>query len=367
MIEEATPEAVDPGLPSQYHQYAKVSSEREASTLPPDRAMHEIRLVNGKTPPYGPLYSMSRTELEALRKYLDEMLRKGWIRESSGPVAAPILFVKRPDGGLRLCVDYRGLNAITIKNRYPLPRIDELMDRISGARFFTKLDLRDAYHRIRIRRGDEWKTAFRTRYGQFEYLVMPFRLTNAPATFQAYINKTMIGILNEFCVVYLDDILIYLNTEEEHVRHVREVLWRLASANLYAKLSKCEFHKTEVKFLGFLVGRDGVRLDPARLSTVSEWPAPHSFHDAQMFLGFTGFFQRFIHAYSRTTTPLTDLLKGTKNGRKTGPFTWTEEAQKAFEELKNAFILFDKIGFALCFPSTSQGHHNACQERNFYV
>jgi hypothetical protein len=265
------------------------------------------------------------------------MLKKGWIRESSGPVAAPVLFVKKPDRGLRLCVNYQGLNAIMVKNRYPLPRIDELMDRIQGAKFFTKLDLRDAYHRIRIRRGDEWKTAFRTRYGQFEYLVMPFGLTNALATFQAYINKTMQGILDEFCVVYLDDILIYSQTEEEYERHVKEVLRRLNGANLYAKLSKCEFYKTEVKFLGFLMGREGVRVDPARLSTVSEWPVPRSFHDVQIFLGFTGFFRCFIEAYSWITIPLTNLLKGAKNGRKSGPFTWTEEAQKAFQDLKDAY------------------------------
>ena len=154
-------------------------------------------------------------------------MRKGWITPSTSPAGAPILFVPKKDGTLRLCVDYRGLNAVTVKNRYPLPLITEILDRLVGAKFYTKLDLRDAYHRIRIRVGDEWKTAFRTRYGHFEYRVMPFGLTNAPATFQAYINTAMHGLLDEFCIVYLDDILIYSETEEEHRQHVCAVLERL--------------------------------------------------------------------------------------------------------------------------------------------
>lgn len=165
MIDQARYEAPNLGIPPQYQEYARVFSEKEASTLPSDRAVHEIQLLNRKSPLYSPLFTMSQLELEALRKYLDEMLKKGWIRESSGPAAALVLFVKKPDRGLHLCIDYWGLNAITVKNQYPLPQINKLMDRIQGAKFFTKLDLRDAYHHIYIWRGDKWKMAFRTRYG----------------------------------------------------------------------------------------------------------------------------------------------------------------------------------------------------------
>ncbi|KAF7116923.1 hypothetical protein CNMCM5793_005553 [Aspergillus hiratsukae] len=324
-------------IPHQYRLWERVFSEEEAASLPDEKVAHEIPLVAGKTPPYGRLYSLSQYELQVLREYIDKFMKRGWIRPSTSPAGAPVLFTRKADGSLRLCVDYRGLNDITVKNRYPLPRIDELMDRLVGARYFTKLDLRDAYHRIRIKRGDEWKTAFRTRYGHFEYLVMPFGLTNAPATFQAYINEAMKGILDDFCIVYLDDILIYSQTEEEHVRHVSEVLERLQRHNLYAKLSKCSFHQTEVKFLGFIVGRDGVRMDPDRVKTVQEWPEPRSFRDVQVFLGFTGYFRRFIHQYADITAPLTNLLRGMEKGRKPGPFHLTDEARVAFAGLKEAF------------------------------
>ena len=324
-------------LPPQYAAYASVFSETEAAELPSEKASHAIPLIDGGTPPHGPLYSLSQNELRVLREYLDKMLGRGWIRPSTSAAGAPVLFVRKADGSLRLCVDYRGLNAITAKNRYLLPRIDELMDRLVGAKYFTKLDLRDAYHRIRIRRGDEWKTAFRTRYGYFEYTVMPFGLCNTPATFQAYINKAMKGILDEFYVVYLDDILIYSQTAEEHERHVNKVLARLQRANLYAKLSKCRFHQAEVRFLGFIVGRNGIRIDPDRVRTVGEWPTPQSYHDIQVFLGFTGYFRRFIHQYGRITKPLSDMLKGMEQGKKKGPFQLTERARDAFEELKSAF------------------------------
>ena len=188
---------------------------------------HIIDVEEGGFPPYGPLYNLSGPELGVLRTYLDDALAKGWIRHSVSPAGAPVLFVPKKDGGLRLCVDYRGLNKVTIKNRHPLPLISETLDRLSGAKVFTKMDLKDAYHRIRIREGDEWKTAFCTRYGHFEYLVMPFGLANAPATFQAYINKALAGYVDVFCVVYLDDILVYSDSLSDHEVHVKKILKRL--------------------------------------------------------------------------------------------------------------------------------------------
>ena len=188
-----------------------------------------------------------------MREYIQQALDKGWIRPSTSPAGAPILFVPKKDGGLRLCVDYRGLNAVTLKNRYPIPLVNEIMDRLSGATIFTQLDLRDAYHRIRIRKGDEYKTAFRTRYGHFEYQVMPFGLANAPATFQSYIHKALSDLLDTCCIVYLDDILIYSRTEAEHIQHVRMVLGRLWKYQLFCKASKCKFHTDTVNFLGFII------------------------------------------------------------------------------------------------------------------
>jgi hypothetical protein len=202
---------------------------------------------------------------------------------------------------------------------------------------FTKLDLKNAYYRIRIRRGDEWKTAFRTRYGHYEYLVMPFGLANAPATFQAYINKALGELVDTICVVFLDDIMIYSKSIEAHVQHVRSVLIRLKAFGLFCNLKKCKFFVTEVDFLGFIVGTAGVSMDPRKVDTITSWPTPATYPDLQSFLGFCNFYRRFIEAYSKVTHPLTSLLKGSKNGKKEGPFWWPDDAEQAFRKLIKAF------------------------------
>jgi hypothetical protein len=325
-------------LPGIYNEYSEVFSEKEAATLPPENVNHEINLQPGaKGPPYGPLYPCSAKELEHLRTYLEEMQQKGWIRESTSPAGALILFAKKSDGSLRVCVDYRGLNEITIKNRYPLPRIDEMLDRLTGSKWFTKIDLRDAYHRIRIKRGDEWKTAFRTRYGHYEYLVMPFGLTNAPATFQSYIHDALKGLIDDFVIVYLDDILIYSQSEEEHVKHVKQVLQRLRDHRLYTKVSKCSFHQQRVKFLGYVVDDQGTSMDTERTEIIRDWPEPKSAQEIQVFLGFTGFFRKFIRNFSTITASLSKMLKGDPGIGSRG-FKLTPEARKAFKELCEAFI-----------------------------
>ena len=324
-------------LPRQFEDFRDVFSETEAMKLPVFKeGDHAIELEGGE-PPHRPIYNLSRTELQELRQYLNDATERGIIRPSKSPAGAPIIFVPKKDGTLRLCVDYRGLNAVTKKNRHPLPLISETLDRLSGAQVYTKLDLRDAYHRIRIRQGDEWKTAFRTRYGHYEYLVMPFGLANAPATFQAYINKALAGLIDVTCVVYIDDILIYSEDAENHNRHVREVLARLRQYSLFAKLSKCEFSKTEVEFLGFIVSTNGVKMDEERIETVSQWPVPTTFKELQQFLGFTNFYRRFIQSYSKLASPLTDLLKGSKDGKRFGPFEWPEKAAHAFRMLRESF------------------------------
>ena len=322
-------------IPFQYNEYAAQFSDIEAGKLPSfKQGDHAIELIEGTEPPFGPLYNLSQTELKALREYLDDAVAKGTVRHSTSPAGAPILFVPKKDGGLRLCVDYRGLNKVTIKNRHPLPLIGETLDRLCGAKIFSKLDLKDAFNRLRIREGDEWKTAFRTRYGHFEYLVMPFGMANAPATFQAYINKALAGYIDDFCVVYLDDILIYSQNEEEHCIHVKKVLERFKQYQLFVNLKKCEFSTTQVEFLGFIVSQGGVGMDKRRVQAIEEWPAPKSYRDIQVFLGFANFYRRFISHYSKIAAPITELLKGSIKGKKSNDlFRWTDAAEKAFNEL----------------------------------
>ena len=297
-------------LPPEYSEYADVASEDDSKELAEhSRNDLAINIAEGEAPPYQPLYGLSEAELVVLRKYLAEFMERGWIRRSKSPAGAPILFAKKKDGSLRLCVDYRGLNKVTVKNRHPLPLIAESLERLAQARIYTKLDIRDAYHRIRIKEGDEWKTAFRTRYGHFEYTVMPFGLTNAPAQFQAYMNEALAGLVDVTCIVYLDDILIFSNSEEEHTGHVREVLERLRKAKLYVKLSKCEWHTDRTEYLGYVVSPEGVSIDPERVKTIQDWPLPASVRDIRVFVGFMNYYRRFIEGFSRIVLPLTTLTK----------------------------------------------------------
>ncbi len=286
-------------------------------------------------PPFGPIYSLSRVELETLKTWLEDNLSKGFIRSSSSPAGTPILFVKKSDGSLRLCVDYRGLNEGTIRNRYPLPLLRETLLRLQKAKFYTKLDVRGAYNLIRVAEGEEWKTAFRTRYGLFETLVMPFGLTNAPATFQHFINDVLRPFLDIFATAYLDDILIYSESLREHKRHVRQVLQALSDAGLHLAPEKCEFHRQSVKYLGFIITTEGVAPDPAKVATVQEWGTDKSpirnRTDVQRFLGFANFYRRFIRDYSRIVSPLTRLTG------KDVPFEWSPECSAALDTLKTAF------------------------------
>ncbi|KAJ1037222.1 hypothetical protein NDA10_005943 [Ustilago hordei] len=287
-----------------------------------------------RKPPQGPLYLKGPKEMSELRRYLDENLEKGFIRPSKSPARSPVLFVPKKDGGLRLCVDYRGLNEITVKNRAPLPLIEEQLFLLRKARIYTKLDLRAAYNLIQIAKGDEWKTAFGTQLGLYEYLVMPFGLANAPAHFQSFINDIFRDIIGVYVVVYLDDFLIFSDTEEVHVKHVTEVLTRLRSNRLFAKLSKCEFHTKTVEFLGYIIKPTGIEMDPEKVRTVKEWPMPESIHDIQRFLGFANFYRRFIAHFARIAKPLTALVKPIERFKK---FELPEEAQQAFHKLIQAF------------------------------
>jgi hypothetical protein len=332
-VDSIPPATTVTSIPVEYAEFADVFEPKNAQKLPPHRPGidHEIPLVPDAKPVFGSIYNMSESELKFLKDYIDNMVAKGFIRPSKSPFGSPVLFVKKPDGSFRLCVDYRKLNEITIKNRYALPLMSELFDRLKSAKYYTRLDMADAYNQLRVAAGDEFKTAFRTRYGHFEYLVMPFGLTNAPASFQSYANDCLREFLDVFCIVYLDDVLIYSRTLEEHIRHVKQVLSRLRQYGLTCKLSKCEFHSTSTSFLGFVISPDGVSMEPDRVVTITEWPIPSSVHDIQIFLGFANFYRRFIHSYSRVTAPITSLL------RKNQLFEWSSQAQEAFDELKRRF------------------------------
>jgi hypothetical protein len=317
-------------LPEELRDFVDVFSPKKADQLPPHRSYdHEIRLNSDKKLPFGRIYSMSREELLTLRAWLDENLAKGFIRPSSSHVTSPVLFVKKPGGGLRLCMDYRALNEISVKDRYPLPLIKETLNNLEGMKYFTKIDIISAFNNVRMKKGHEHLTAFLTRFGLFESLVMPFGLTGAPATFQRFINDSLREYLDQFCSAYLDDILIYSRTRDEHVKHVRKVLERLRSAGLFAKLSKCEFFVTETKFLGLIVGRDGFKMDPEKVKTILEWKTPRSATDVLRFNGFCNFYRRFIRNYSKIMTPLINLTK------KNAPFNWTRSCEVAFQLLKN--------------------------------
>ena len=248
---------------------------KELTTLPPDREIDfTIELLPGTAPIAKAAYRMAPLELQELKIQLDKLLSIGFIRPSVSPWGAPVLFVKKKDGTLRLCIDYRGLNNVTVKNKYPLPHIDELFDQLQGARVYSKLDLQQGYHQLKIREDDIPKTAFRTRYGHYEFVVMPFGLTNAPAAFMDLMHRVFRPYLDKFVVIFIDDILIYSKDQEEHKDHLRTVLQVLRTHKLYAKLSKCEFWLKEIAFLGHIVSGDGLRVDPSKIEAIVSWERP---------------------------------------------------------------------------------------------
>lgn len=297
--------------------------------LPPEREIEfSIDLMPGTRPISMAPYRMAPLELTELKKQIDDLTSKQFIRPSVSPWGAPVLLVKKKDGTSRLCVDYRQLNKVTIKNKYPLPRIDDLMDQLRGATMFSKIDLRSGYHQIRVRKEDIPKTAFRTRYGHYEYLVMPFGVTNAPAVFMDYMNRVFRPYLDQFIVVFIDDILIYSKSEEEHVEHLRIALQVLKDKQLYAKLAKCEFWLGEVQFLGHVISSEGISVDPAKVAAVLQWEQPKTVTEIRSFLGLAGYYRRFIEGFSKIAGPLTQLT------RKDHPFVWTEKCENSFQQLK---------------------------------
>ncbi len=309
--------------------YKDVFPEDLPKGLPPSRSVDfHIDVIPGSAPPHKPPYRLSQPELEELKKQLDELLEKGFIRPSKSPYGAPVLFVPKKDGGWRMCIDYRQLNNITVKNRYPLPRIDDLLDQLHGAKYFSKIDLRSGYHQIRVVEEDCHKTAFKTRYGHYEYTVVPFGVSNAPATFMTLMNEIYRPFLDKFVLVFMDDILVYSRTPEEHLQHVEKALEVLRREKLYTKESKCAFFQTEVDFLGHRITREGIKPDPKKQAAIRGWKVPTTVTEVRSFLGLASYYRRFIHGFSQIAKPLNSLLQ------KDQPFQWGPLHQQSFDQLK---------------------------------
>ncbi|KAL0329300.1 UNVERIFIED_CONTAM: Transposon Tf2-12 polyprotein [Sesamum radiatum] len=284
-----------------------------------------IETLPGVAPISIVLYRMAPVELQELKKQLEELLKKGFFRPSTSPWGAPVLFVEKKDDSMRLCVDYRQLNRAIVKNKYPLPRIDDLLDQLKGATTFSKIDLRSGYWQLRIAENDILKTAFRTHYGHYEFLVMPFGLTNALAAFMALVNCTFQEYFDQFVIVFIDDILVYSKNRKEHEQHLRIVL-QILKEELYANLSKCEFSVNQVVFLGHVIYGDGVMPDLSQVRAIMGWRVPKNATEVRSFLGLAGYYRRFVEGFSIIADPLTKLL------RKGVTFQWTEQCQQSFDE-----------------------------------
>ena len=329
-------------IDSLQHDFADVF--QAPSGLPPDRGVeHVIPLLPDSQPPFQRMYRLSPSELQEVQRQITDLLSKQLIEPSVSPYGAPILFVEKKTGELRMVVDYRALNKVTVKNRYPLPRIDDLFDKLFGAKYFSCLDAASGFHQILLKDDDKPKTAFRTPFGHYQFRVLPFGLTNAPGTFQGVMNNVFNppkfcadGSLNpkhrlsDFSCVFIDDILVFSKTAAEHKEHLETVLSELRDHKLLIKPSKCVWGQTELPYLGHIIGQDGVKPDPKKVQSVFDWPRPTCVREVQQFLGLTNFFTKYIQGYANLTKPLTDLSK------KNVVFAWTDGCNLAFNALKQA-------------------------------
>src|ERR1700753_930860 len=344
-------------VPSQYHDYKLVLSKESFDELPAKKPWdHAIELKPDFEPYRSKLYPLSPNEQAELDEFLDENLKSGRIRPSKSPMAVPVFFVKKKDGSLRFVQDYRRLNDMTIKNSYPLPLISDMINKLSKAQWFSKLDVRWGYNNVRIKEGDEWKAAFRTNRGLFDPLVMFFGLTNSPATFQTMMNDLFKDLIDEGCVViYMDDILIFTEDLVKHREVVNRVLAILEENKLYLKAEKCDFEKTKVEYLGLIISQGQVSMDPVKIEGVSKWPTPGNVTEVQSFLGFTNFYRRFIQDFSDVARPLHDLTK------KDTAWTWSQKEQDAFDKLKQIITSAP----VLIFPQDNKPYRLEADSSNY--
>jgi len=328
-------QAITTPLPAYIAEFQSVFAKEDFDILPEHRKWdHAIELIPGAEPKSSKVYPLSPLEQTELDAFLEENLRTRRIRPSKSPIAAPVFFIKKKDGSLRLVQDYHALNAVTVKNRYPLPLISQLISQLRRAKYFTKLDIRWGFNNIRIKPRDEWKAAFRTNHGLFKDLVMFFGMTNSPATFQTMMNDIFRTLIAEgIMVVYLDDILIFTETEEEHEQVVWRVLEVLAEHKLFLHLEKCEFHWKRIEYLGLVISENKVEMDPVKVARVRDWPTPENRTDVQAFIGFVNFYRHFIRDFSTITRPLFDLTCSDK------AWNWDTKERDAFECLKTAVTI----------------------------
>ncbi|GBG71816.1 hypothetical protein CBR_g9226 [Chara braunii] len=338
VIESKEEELIDPAI-------AKLLEEFKDLAEPPLGVVpwpiqHCIEIEPSSKTPKGVVYRMSPRELKELRKQLDELLEKGWIRPSSSPFGAPVLFVPKKEGELRMCIDYRGLNAITVKNAEPLPRIDDLLDRVQGAKYFSNIDLKSGYHQIEFHPDDQYKTGFRTKYGHYEFIVMPFGLTNAPPTFQRCMKDLFRPWLDIFVIVYLEDILVFSKTLQEHQGYLRQVLEKLREANFKINAKKCDWAKTQVLYLGHVLDGDGVKPEHCKIAAIRDWPTPRTLTELRSFVGLANYYRKFVRNFSTIAAPLRRLL------RKETIWKWDKDCTSAMKKLKQALIEYPVLKVA---------------------
>ncbi|WVZ93940.1 hypothetical protein U9M48_039889 [Paspalum notatum var. saurae] len=329
-LDDAPSLDIPPAVANILQEYADVFPKDLPPGLPPLRGIeHQIDLIPSAQLPNRAPYRTNPDETKEIQRQVQELLNKGYIRESLSPCSVLVLLVPKKDGSWRMCVDCRAINNITIRYRYPIPRLDDMLDELSGAIFFTKIDLRSGYHQIRMKLGDEWKTAFKTKFGLYEWLVMPFGLTNAPSTFIRLMNEVLRPFIGLFVVVYFDDILIYSKTMDEHLDHLSAVFDALRTAHLFANMEKCIFCTQRVSFLGYVVTPQGIEVDSSKIAAIQEWPTPTTVTQIRSFLGLAGFYRRFVRDFSSIATPLHELTK------KDVPFAWSDSQEVAFSTLKD--------------------------------
>jgi hypothetical protein len=326
-------------IPEEFHDYLHVFSKGEADKLPPHRSWdHSITLsVPKEKLKHGPVYSLTPKELQFVKQWITEMVEKRFIEPSKAPFSSPLFVVAKPGGDMRPVVDYRALNDVTLKDVGSLPLINDSLRHIYTGKIFSKLDLRSAFNLIRVREGDEDLTTFSSRYGNFKFNVMPFGLCNAPATCQAFLSNILRPYLDEFCVCYVDDILVYSKTREEHVKHVKKIIEALEEAQLYLKGEKCEFFKQEVTFLGYVITPNGMQMDKSKVEAVEKWEYPTSIKELQRFLGFANFYRRFIKNYAKESAKLYEFLKKESKHVDGTKLIWTPEHRLCFDKFKKCF------------------------------
>ena len=324
---------LDTSLPSSIvsllQEFEDVFPEEVPKELPPIRGIeHQIDFVPGATIPNRPAYRSNPEETKELQKQVGELMERGYVRESMSPCAVPVILVPKKDGTWRMCVDCRAINNITVKYRHPIPRLDDMFDELHGSCIFSKIDSKSGYHQIRMKEGDEWKTAFKTKYGLYEWLVMPFGLTNAPSTFMRLMNHVLRAFIGKFVVVYFDDILIYSKNLDDHLTHLKFVLDVLRKERLFANLKKCTFCTDKLVFLGFVVSAQGIQVDEEKVRAIQDWPSPTSVSKVRSFHGIASFYRRFVKDFSSIAAPITEVIK------KDVGFKWGEEHEKAFQLIK---------------------------------